>query len=286
MAHFDIEHEIIYIYNKPVFQEPCKVYLIPRTDGYQRNLDSSLCLCPQPQLGCFNTDLYGNICYEAVFSELSERYEIKAKSRVETLKKNPFDYYVNCEDLTLPIKPKQNDSMLRGCYVISAELNSPIKEWVDSLLQAAEFKTVDFLLQLTNAIHKAFSVENRLKEGTLLPDRTFSAKTGSCRDLSVLMIYVLRSLNLPTRFVSGYYEADPGKDENDLHAWVEVYIQGAGWRGYDPSNGIAVQDRHVALASSVTPGEIFPVMGKYRSDVAESEMRHKVTMIQSDNVNL
>lgn len=276
---FEIEHQITYAYNKPVFQEPCKLYLIPRSDGYQRSLDFSLSVKPKPQLGCFNTDLYGNVCYEAVFNELSEKYEIKAKSTVETLKNNPFDYYVNTEDLTLPIKPKRCGSALREYYLKADGVNAEITAWSNDILKASNSKTVDFLINLTRALHEAFALESRLEEGVFTPATTFSKRAGSCRDITLLMIHILRTLNVPARFVSGYYEADPGEAEKDLHAWVEVYLEGAGWRGYDPSNGIAVQDRHVALASSAEPGEIFPVMGSYRANDAESQMHHKVTMV-------
>ena len=78
-------------------------------------------------------------------------------------------------------------------------------------------------------------------------------REGSCRDLAVLFCAACRALGLAARFVSGY-ERDASLQENgDLHAWAEVYLEGAGWRGYDPSRALAVAASHVAVAASSDP---------------------------------
>jgi transglutaminase-like putative cysteine protease len=80
--------------------------------------------------------------------------------------------------------------------------------------------------------------------------RTLKERVGSCRDLAMLMIESCRSLGLPARFVSGYHLVDPAPERYDLHAWAEVYLQGAGWRGFDPSGKGAVDDRYIPVATS------------------------------------
>nr|WP_245817704.1 transglutaminase family protein [Hydrococcus rivularis] len=70
-----------------------------------------------------------------------------------------------------------------------------------------------------------------------------------------------RAIGLAARFVSGYQEGDLDKEERDLHAWVEVYLPGAGWRGYDPTHGLAVGDRHIALVASALPAYASPIVG-------------------------
>jgi transglutaminase-like putative cysteine protease len=80
--------------------------------------------------------------------------------------------------------------------------------------------------------------------------RTLKERVGSCRDLAMLMIECCRSVGLPARFVSGYHLVEPKPERYDLHAWTEVYLQGAGWRGFDPSGKGAVDDRYIPVASS------------------------------------
>jgi transglutaminase-like putative cysteine protease len=80
--------------------------------------------------------------------------------------------------------------------------------------------------------------------------RTLKERVGSCRDLAMLMIETCRCVGLPARFVSGYHLVEPPPKRYDLHAWAEVYLPGAGWRGFDPSGIGAVDDRYITLATS------------------------------------
>ena len=104
---------------------------------------------------------------------------------------------------------------------------------------------------------------------------------GACRDLAVLLIDACRSVGLATRFVSGFQQGDREQDRRDLHAWAEVYIPGAGWRGFDPTHGLAVADRHVPLAAGAVPESASPVTGSFRgngvSSVMETELEIQTT---------
>ena len=103
-----------------------------------------------------------------------------------------------------------------------------------------------------------------------------TGKCGACRDVSVLFNDACRSLGLPARFVSGYFEGDPDNPENDLHAWSEVYLPGAGWRGFDPTHGLAVAARHVALIAGIEPDQAAPLTGSFRGTEATSEIEFDV----------
>ena len=72
---------------------------------------------------------------------------------------------------------------------------------------------------------------------------------------------VVRAVGIAARFVSGYQEGDADMSGRDLHAWVEVYLPGAGWRGYDPTLGLVVSDRHIPLAASAIPEYAAPISG-------------------------
>jgi transglutaminase-like putative cysteine protease len=95
-------------------------------------------------------------------------------------------------------------------------------------------------------------------------ERTLRERRGACRDLAVLFNDVCRFVGFPARFVSGYQVDVPEEARPELHAWSEVYLPGAGWRGFDPSQGLAVADRHVPLAASRTPWMASPTSGTYR----------------------
>jgi transglutaminase-like putative cysteine protease len=79
-------------------------------------------------------------------------------------------------------------------------------------------------------------------------------------------------VGLAARFVSGYQEGDDDQDKRYLHAWAEVYLPGAGWRGFDPTHGLAVADRHVAVAAAAEPINATPVSATYRGTNVEAEL--------------
>ena len=86
-----------------------------------------------------------------------------------------------------------------------------------------------------------------------------------------------RAMGLAARFVSGYaYPDDASRAE--LHAWGEVYLAGGGWRGYDPSRGLAVCDQHVTLAAAADPADAAPVSGTFRGDGVNSRLETELTM--------
>src|SRR5690606_27947417 len=88
---------------------------------------------------------------------------------------------------------------------------------------------------------------------------------GACRDLAMLFIDACRSQGLAARFVSGYAWQDAAQAEHDLHAWAEVYLPGGGWRGFDPSTGLATADHHIAVAACAVPDGAAPTTGTIQS---------------------
>ena len=107
------------------------------------------------------------------------------------------------------------------------------------------------------------------------PDKTFELKSGSCRDLSWMEIHLLRNMGIASRFVSGYFYLPLEKEGFDLHAWVEVFIPGAGWIGFDPSHGMVAGASHIPVASSAHYDNTMAVTGAVRGS-ASSELETKL----------
>ena len=87
-----------------------------------------------------------------------------------------------------------------------------------------------------------------------------------------------RYVGIAARFVNGYYYDSGAKDQLTLHSWSEVYLPGVGWRGYDPSVGLAVTDRHVAIAAGGDPLLSAPVIGTFRGNAVSSELHAEIDM--------
>jgi transglutaminase-like putative cysteine protease len=109
------------------------------------------------------------------------------------------------------------------------------------------------------------------------PEVTLRERTGSCRDVAVLFCAACRAAGIPARFVSGYEREAAFQEPANMHAWAEVYLAGGGWRGYDPSAGLAVSTSHVAVAAAADPRLAAPITGTYRGE-AKARMEFQIAM--------
>jgi transglutaminase-like putative cysteine protease len=124
--------------------------------------------------------------------------------------------------------------------------------------------TVAFLSELNQRIYQTCQHSIRETGSPLPAGITWTSQAGSCRDFTVLFMEVCRAIGLAARFVSGYQEGDLDSNDQHLHAWAEVYLPGAGWRGYDPTQGLAVADRHIALVASPIAQAAAPISGSFQ----------------------
>ena len=120
-----------------------------------------------------------------------------------------------------------------------------------------------FLEQLVEIIKDRVKYTQRHVGPAWPAGRTLKERVGSCRDLAMLMVETCRCVGLPSRFVSGYHLVEPQPQQYDLHAWAEVYLPGAGWRGFDPSGMGSIDDRYITLATSSKPTLTAAVNGSF-----------------------
>nr|WP_277874380.1 MULTISPECIES: transglutaminase family protein [unclassified Leptolyngbya] len=136
-----------------------------------------------------------------------------------------------------------------------------------------------FLWELNQQIFNTCQHIVREQGDPFPPGLTWKTKTASCRDMTVLFIEACRAMGLAARFVSGYHEGDPDWKQRHLHAWAEVYLPGAGWRGYDPTQGLAVGDRHIALVAAPNSRTTVPISGSLKSGIGvTTEMQYALTI--------
>ncbi|BAU14753.1 transglutaminase domain protein [Leptolyngbya sp. NIES-3755] len=271
---YQISHTTTYTYSDPVTLQPHLIRLRPRSDSWQTLSMFSLQVTPIPIAQSEITDLDGNTFIKVWFSpELTASLNIQVLSQTITHQSNPFNYLMEPWSIELPIDYptslfKQLQPYLESNDSIALQLGYEIAE-------RSQNNVLQFLNELTQQIYT--SCEYLVREtGNPYPSGlTWTQKKGSCRDLTVLFIEVCRSMGLAARFVSGYQEGDPDQSDRHLHAWAEVYLPGAGWRGYDPTHGLVVSDRHIALAASAIPEYAAPVVGKVtRSGGVRSTMNY------------
>ncbi|HCX76699.1 MAG TPA: hypothetical protein DHU93_16215, partial [Algoriphagus sp.] len=122
---------------------------------------------------------------------------------------------------------------------------------------------VDFLVRLTEKIHQNWGHIIRHEQNIWAASLTYSTKKGSCRDLALMQMDMLKSLGLATRFVSGYAFNPDLEDGHELHAWLEVFLPGSGWVGMDPSLGLFTDHHYIPLAVHADPDATMPIQGAF-----------------------
>ncbi len=276
---YKIEHVTQYSFSKKVFLEPHTIRLRPRSDSAQTVQKFEIDVTPEPK-GRTNLVDIGGDSMSLWFEELTDSLTIISRSEVETHRSNPYDFLLSSDRVhLLPMEYHGPDeSVLEPYRMPSSGFGDKFEGFVTKILLESKNSTLDFLSVLTSYINQNFEHEVREEGLSHEPGETLSQMKGSCRDFVVLFAEVCRSMGIASRFVSGYTVGDPENSENYLHAWAEVYLPGGGWRGYDPTLGLAVADRHIALTSGATPMQAAPVSGSFRGTDAEAKMEYQITI--------
>ncbi|TMV85369.1 transglutaminase family protein [Thioclava sp. BHET1] len=170
----------------------------------------------------------------------------------------PFAYtFDERTDLGALILPQYEDHGMR------------LRGWVEPLVAARPTDTLALLKDISNAITSQIAYQGRETEGTQGPLETLDRGWGTCRDFAVLFAEAVRTLGFGARLVSGYL-FDPTEDRvgtteaGATHAWVEVFVPGAGWIPFDPTNRSVGSANLVSVAVARNIHQISPVSGSFR----------------------
>tara|TARA_R110002050_G_scaffold261556_1_gene401584 strand:- start:45947 stop:46798 length:852 start_codon:yes stop_codon:yes gene_type:complete len=262
-----IVHETTYSFTKEVFLEPHYLRFKPKSMPFLDLLSYDLNFSITPSGISEQLDAEGNVVHFCWFDGMHKHINIKSQA---ILKIKPFQsfnflvYPTRCNQI--PFEYTKQLFPLLTLYLVSTKISDSLLDYARGILKNVESNTISFLSQLTIQIHKDFVLETRETGIPFHPDETFEGKTGSCRDLSWMQIQLLRNLGLAAKFVSGYYYIDVENPQYELHAWIEVFVPGAGWIGFDPSNGMATANMHIPVCSSVHYENTMPVSGSVRGD--------------------
>ncbi len=280
---FEVIHRTLYTYEQPVGLGSHIIRLRPRCNGTQRLLEHRLEILPEPGRLTECLDHEGNViaCVRFPPNLQTERLEITAYTRVETLR--PADFAPEPWFYGLPARyPPPMESALTACLQpVPGTVGNRFRAFLGPLVDASGAMPLAFLDALNTALHTGFTREIRERGGPQAPEVTLARRQGACRDLAVLFIAACRAVGLAARFVSGYQKGDGHRAQRYLHAWPEVYIPGGGWRGYDPTHGVAVSDTHVPVAASAWPEGAAPIEGSYFG-AASSRMEVDLSIKSAD----
>ncbi len=262
---FKITHQTDYTFDSDVFLEPHYLrFRIRPTSFLSLNL-FSIDIFPSSAGRRVLYDEENNLVDFCWFDDTTTTMRLISESQFSITDFNPFDFILHPIAFNqIPFSYQDHQMLLLSPCLKALSITPNLLAYGDAVLKNAKSKTVDFLTFLTRKIHEDFTVVYREEGPPMLPDITYQQKKGSCRDLSWMQIHLLRHKGIAARFVSGYYYFEMEKPTYELHAWVEVYLPGAGWVGLDPSHGILTGNTHIAIASSSSYDHTMPVSGGFR----------------------
>ena len=268
---FTIQHNTHYRYSGPVELGPQQLRLHPREDGAQRVINFQLDISPSPLGRNDQLDLEGNHVTQAWFGQETDYFDIQVTMTVETLRRNAFDFILDPEAALLPINHAADFSCARA-YLERIEQDDSVTAFAAEASLAVNKDTLRFLDSLNEQLFSDYSHIHRDTGAPQSPAHTLQSHSGACRDLAVLFVDCCRSEGIAARFVSGYQKGNLQSERRHLHAWPEVYLPGAGWRGYDPTHGVALADTHVAIAAAAHSRDTMPVTGSFNGKGASSTL--------------
>jgi len=249
----------------------------PRDSYDQKLLAASLKVSPEPQAVRWTHDVFGNCVAHVSMSHTARELCFETNIRLEHTPQAVPDFCIDEKALLYPFcypssEMPDLDSAIRRQF---ADDGGEVEKWARQFAGGSKVvETGRLLMTLCYAIHEGFSYQRRSAHGTQPPLVTLRSKRGSCRDFALLMMEAVRALGFAARFVTGYIYV-PSRDGKlnlgggSTHAWCQVYLPGAGWVEFDPTNGIVGNRDLIRVAVARHPLQAVPLSGSYYGSASD-----------------
>jgi transglutaminase-like putative cysteine protease len=265
LSLYSIRHRTEYHYRQSVHLGPHRLMLRPRESRELRLVSQDITTWPPANLA-WAQDVFGNAVATASFADQARSLIIESIAMVEVTSalwpvfpmaaraiQYPFSYsQAERTDLGALLSPQYPDPMGR------------LSTWAASFVRSNPTDTLSLLKDVNAGISGTASYQAREEEGTQPPTRTLDLGRGSCRDFAVLFAETARVLGLGARIVSGYI-FNPAQQgvAGTTQAWAEVFLPGAGWISFDPTNRQMGSHNLIPVAVARDLSQAMPVSGSF-----------------------
>jgi transglutaminase-like putative cysteine protease len=268
MPLFHIRHRTHYIYSGLTIDSANQIKLYPIHDAIQRVNDHRILISRNP-IVTTTKDYFGNttgfftllVPHSELFIDNIMAIEILA-STISMQRDSPADVWEKVKSQESQIA--HHDFLKAEQVLCQQEVSVAIKE----ILGKAQHP-LDTILDLSQYIYDNFEYKKGVTSIETSVDEIWKLKAGVCQDFAHLLLYILRLIGVPGRYISGYI--CPGdsewRGEGATHAWAEAWLPDTGWVGIDPTNKCLAGDRHIRLAMGRNFTDCTPVKGTYKGAV-------------------
>jgi transglutaminase-like putative cysteine protease len=287
MKLLTVHHATVYRYSAPVTFGQHRLILRPRDSHDLRLVGAELAISPPGKVRWLH-DVFSNSVALVDFDEPAAELSIVSTLTIERYANAHLDFPISPEAESYPFMHSADDrtdlGRLRERHY---QDRGTVEAWARQFILETPTNTFNLLATMNAAIRGAFEYRAREEEGTQAPDVTIETKSGTCRDYALLFIEAARSLGFGARFVTGYLY-DPALDGGTeavqgagaTHAWAEIYLPGAGWVEFDPTNGLIAGENLIRVAVTRDPSQAVPIGGTFAGpeDVTFTGMEVDVTV--------
>ncbi|HSF59228.1 MAG TPA: transglutaminase family protein [Candidatus Binatia bacterium] len=273
---YRVEHRTAYRYEEPVTLSHHQLRVTPRPLPHQRSRAHELALAPAPAYRCERSDAFGNSVTELAIESAHSELEIVARSTVEVRQREvpPAETKAPWEDareaLAYRAGWRPDPEVLEATQFLFESPHARVKR--DLRAYASDcFRPGLPLLEAAKAlmskIHSEFKFDAKATTITTPVMKFFEQKRGVCQDFTHFMISCLRSTGLAARYVSGYVLTRPGPvrqrpaGAEASHAWLALFVPGAGWIELDPTNNVLPSWEHITLGWGRDFSDVTPLRG-------------------------
>lgn len=270
MTALSVRHVTTYRYARPVSFDQHRLMLRPRDSHDLRLLSATLAISPSPARLRWRHDAFGNSVAVAAFDTeadtLSFDSTIVLRQYPTTMPELEVDDYARHYPFSYEVTEMPDLARSIERHVIDPD--HVVDRWARKLIpEGRPVDTLALLAKMNETIHGEFKYIPREAEGVQTPAETLAEQSGTCRDFAALLIEAARALGFAARFVSGYLGIGgtdtPRSVGNATHAWAQLYLPGAGWLDFDPTNNIVGGHNLIRVAWAREPSQAIPIAGSW-----------------------
>jgi transglutaminase-like putative cysteine protease len=277
MTAIEVHHRTSYRYRRPVALWPHRLMLYPRESRDLQVISCVVTVSPTAQIAWAN-DVSGNSIATAAFQGACQTLVIDSVAKLRLRAEAWPVFNIAASAIVYPFVYADDDRTDLG--PLSAQQypdpDRRLAEWARAFVSGKRTDTLSLLRDLSAGVAAGILYEARDEEGAQSPIQTLDRGMGSCRDFAVLFVEAARSLGFGARLVSGYL-FDPNRmlqgsvDAGSTHAWGEVFVTGAGWISFDPTNRSVGGANLIPVAVARDIRQIAPVSGSYAGEADSLE---------------
>ncbi len=269
MSVLNIRHRTTYRYHDRVQLGPHRLMLRPRESHELHLLSSTLEVAPAATVSWAN-DVFGNAVATVTFPDPADWLAIDSRATVE-LAASPWPVFdIAASAIRYPFSYSAEERTDLGALAMPQYVDATgrLADWAQAFVRGRETDTLALLKDMVAGVAAWIGYQSREEEGTQSPLQTLARGWGSCRDFAVLFVEAARCLGFGARLISGYLhnpdDASVGlADAGSTHAWAEIFLPGAGWITFDPTNRAVGGFNLIPVAVGRVIGQVMPVTGTF-----------------------